>query len=278
MFMGLSHALRSLQALSVGDAYGENELKIVPAGFGPGRPWTDDTAMAISVVRMLAEEGKIDQDKLALYFADRYHADPNRGYGRGTANLLYAIRLKPTEWRDLSTNWWGEKMGSKGNGSLMRVPPLGAFYSKLDANLVEQARLSAEVTHMHPEAIDAAIAGAVAAHLATHADWSWSKLLSHVPPGAVYQTIEKVSRMPNASHIEIAALVGCGKGVTALDTTAYCLWSAARALQGKDFAKSMEQITSVGGDTDTNCAIVAGIIGNVVPPPDDWIAATEKYN
>ena len=241
-----------------------------------GWPWTDDTAMAKSVVRVLDECGHIDQDKLAIYFADRFHADPNRGYGRGTSKLLYAIQLKPAEWRDLSTNWWGVGIGSKGNGSLMRVPPLGAFYRTLDDNLVTQARLSAEVTHMHVEAIDAAIAGAVAANLATHADWSWSKILSFVPSGAISQSIETVSRMPNATHEDVAYKVGCGKEVTALDTTAYCLWSAHRALQTKDFAASMQQIASVGGDTDTNCAIVAGIIGNVVPPPDDWIERTER--
>src|SRR4051812_26733515 len=127
--MGLLHALKSLRALSVGDAYGENEIKILPGDIArKGWPWTDDTAMAISIVRCLVEDGKIDQDKLAKYFAELFRADPQRGYGRGTANLLYAI-FTDGKWKERSANWWGPGIGSHGNGSAMRVAPLGAFFS-----------------------------------------------------------------------------------------------------------------------------------------------------
>lgn len=277
LHMGLSHALRSLQALSVGDAYGENIMKILPACYEHNRPWTDDTAMAITVVRMLAEEGKIDQGKLAVYFAERYHADPNRGYGRGTANLLYAIRLKPEEWLDLATNWWGPGVGSHGNGAAMRVAPLGAFYSNLH-DVAEQARLQAQVTHNHPEAIAGAVAVAVAASIATHSHFTWAKVMEFTPDSAVRAKLDEVSRISTSNHENIARNFGNGSQVSALDTVPFCLWAAKDALLFSNFGNAMKQIESVGGDTDTNCAIVAGIIGNVVPPPDDWIAATEKYN
>ena len=45
--------------------------------------WTDDTAMAISIVEVLRDHGAIDAEVLAQRFARRYIADPARGYGRG---------------------------------------------------------------------------------------------------------------------------------------------------------------------------------------------------
>jgi ADP-ribosylglycohydrolase len=276
--MSIVHAIKSLLALSVGDAFGENELRIVlPRDGGPQRYfWTDDTAMAISIVRCLAEDGRILQDKLAGYFAERYHADPQRGYGRGTASMLDAI-YQTGEWRQLSANWWGEGIGSFGNGAAMRVAPLGAFYTDIDT-VVQEARYSAQVTHDHPEAIAGAIGVAVAALLATHSTWSWDAIIGAIPPSVVRDRTVHVSQMGRESHLTVAGAVGKGSEVSAMDTVPYCLWAAHRALVVNDFAESMQQITSVGGDTDTNCAIVAGIIGNRVTIPQDWIDRTEKFN
>ena len=50
--------------------------------------WTDDTAMAISIVELLERDGTIDPDVLAHAFARRFEQDPNRGYGAGAHNLF----------------------------------------------------------------------------------------------------------------------------------------------------------------------------------------------
>src|SRR4051794_34124090 len=90
----MQRAHRSLEGLSVGDAFGERfftsphtvgrliELRAVPAG-----PWqfTDDTVMAMSVVDVLSEKRGLDRDLLADLFGARYRLDPARGYG-GTAH------------------------------------------------------------------------------------------------------------------------------------------------------------------------------------------------
>lgn len=76
----------------------------------------------------------------------------------------------------------------------------------------------------------------------------------------------------------VAGAVGNGSEVSAADTVPFCLWAAHQALVRNDFAISMSQIVEVGGDTDTNCAIVAGIIGNRVTVPQEWLDRTEKFN
>src|SRR5438067_515488 len=91
----------SLEGLSLGDAFGERFFRPSAFGHGPVGPrtlpsgpwyWTDDTAMALSIVATLDRFGGIDQDFLAQEFAHRYRQDPARGYGGGAHELLQALR------------------------------------------------------------------------------------------------------------------------------------------------------------------------------------------
>ena len=86
-------AQRSLLGLAVGDAFGETMFgephesakRAAKRLISTRRQWrwTDDTAMALSIVEVLARFGTIDQDALADAFVWRWSADPNRGYGQG---------------------------------------------------------------------------------------------------------------------------------------------------------------------------------------------------
>ena len=84
----LARARCSLAGLSVGDAFGEcffvfpaTVAELVAARALPDPPWTytDDTQMALSLVATLAQDGTLDQDRLALRFAAQF--DPERSYG-----------------------------------------------------------------------------------------------------------------------------------------------------------------------------------------------------
>jgi ADP-ribosylglycohydrolase/Uma2 family endonuclease len=164
-------ARESLLGLSVGDALGArwegtafNPLRLAedPAvGEAPIR-WTDDTQMAVSIVDELLEHGTIDCDRLATAFARRY--EPWRGYGRGMHSLLPMLR-DGGDWRVHTTRLFPG--GSYGNGSAMRVAPLGVFFHDRPLEqVVAEAERSAEVTHAHPEARAGAAAVAVASWLA----------------------------------------------------------------------------------------------------------------
>lgn len=90
-------ALASLRGLSVGDALGSQFF--VPVNYPllkrrelpPGSwQWTDDTEMACSVLAVLVEHERIDQDALAHSFA--HHHDFDRGYGPAVNRLLRLVR------------------------------------------------------------------------------------------------------------------------------------------------------------------------------------------
>jgi ADP-ribosylglycohydrolase len=281
----------SLEGLSVGDTFGERFFglpedalrRIAQRELCPP-PWTytDDTEMALSIVEVLRECGEIDQDLLAQRFARRMQF--GRGYGQGTYAILCALK-EGGDWRALTQAGF-RGMGSFGNGAAMRVAPLGAFFAEASVETVcEQARLSAEVTHCHPEGIAGGIAVAVATALAwrRRADEgplgpTWIKEIRNaMPRGYTRDAIDDALGVSaEATIIDAAKVLGNGSGVTAPDTVPLCLWIAAR--NSGDFATSLWDTVSALGDRDTTCAIVGGILAvktGIHGIPTEWRQARE---
>lgn len=287
--------MRSLDGLSVGDAFGECFFSIslddhTLAHYLSTRTlpnwkwcWTDDTAMALSVVELLLSEGTIRQDELAAKFAARYSEDHRRGYG-GTAHGILRAIAAGEHWRPVSLRAFNGA-GSMGNGGAMRVAPLGAHFAHDIPLLIEQARLSAEVTHAHAEGQAGAIAVALAAAYVARIgagpqdDFSWGFfefLIKHVPDGETRAGIIQASELPVDYSPETAASVlGNGSRLTAPDTVPFCLWCAARSPH--QFEEALWTTVSCGGDMDTNCAIVGGVVASNphVQIPADWLRIRE---
>jgi ADP-ribosylglycohydrolase len=266
----LLRAAVSLEGLSVGDAFGErcftgDAERLIADRILPRPPWhfTDDTQMALSVYSILRQHGEINQDALASNFSEHY--DEDRGYGDAMNRLVPMIYLTGI-WRMMTPRLFGSE-GSYGNGAAMRVVPLGAYFADDLDTVVEQARLSAEVTHAHPEGIAGAIAVAVAAALAwqgrdtkprDHTQFL-SSVLPFVPSGLVADGIRQAHELPEESTVkEAARTLGSGDNATAQDTVPFALWCAAQHLD--DYTVALWLTASGAGDVDTNCAIVGGIV------------------
>ncbi|MFF8594925.1 ADP-ribosylglycohydrolase family protein [Streptomyces sp. NPDC015220] len=282
----LERALASARGLAVGDALGSQFF--VPANrpllrnreLPPGRwQWTDDTEMACSVVAVLAAHHRIDQDALAQSFA-RHH-DFDRGYGPAVNRLLRLVR-EGGDWRVLSAALFNGQ-GSWGNGAAMRIAPLGAWYADDPEQATHQAEISAYPTHQHREAVVGAMAVAAAAALAAAPGGppSPGALLDGVialVPGrsAVGAGLRRARDMLDyGDAVTVAAVLGCGRRTTAHDTVPFALWSAARRLG--DFEEAFWTTAQVGGDVDTTCAIVGGVLasGRAGSPPVEWARRTE---
>ncbi|MEV4355210.1 ADP-ribosylglycohydrolase family protein [Nonomuraea sp. NPDC049625] len=263
----LARATASLLGLALGDAFGSQFF--VPANHhalssrllppGPWQ-WTDDTEMACSVYRVLADHGAIDQDKLAASFAHRHNFD--RGYGPATNRMLRLVR-EGGDWRTLSAELFDGK-GSWGNGAAMRVAPLGGWFADDLPQVVRQAVLSAQVTHTHPEAVAGAIAVAVATAVTVNEPGLppgrfLDRVREHVPASMVHDGIAEARQLLTISDPVLAArMLGNGRQVSAHDTVPFTLWVAAR--ERHDFEAAMWTTAAAGGDVDTTCAIVGGIV------------------
>jgi ADP-ribosylglycohydrolase len=285
-------AYQSLEGLSCGDAFGERffirpdvALPLIAQRFVPAPPWifTDDTMMAISIVEILDEHKEIHQDSLARSFATNY--DSTRGYGPAMHNLLAEVRRRPSAWRkEAQALFNGE--GSFGNGSAMRVAPLGAYFADDPEMIPEQAALSAETTHCHSEAK----AGAIAVALASAGAWRFRQsgrlpssteflewVAQRTPVSAVRKGIEKAALLPQGTSIEAAvAALGNGKIVSCPDTVPFALWCAAHYLDS--YEQALWSTVAGLGDRDTTCAIVGGIVvmyAGVESIPKEWLISRD---
>ncbi|RFU40838.1 ADP-ribosylglycohydrolase family protein [Actinomadura logoneensis] len=280
----LLRARGSLLGLALGDALGSqffvpSNRPHLDARSLPPSPWqwTDDTEMACSVYLVLAVHGGVEQDALAASFAERHDFD--RGYGPATNRMLRLVR-EGGDWRELAAGPF-DGSGSWGNGAAMRVAPLGAYFADDPAEAARQAALSATVTHTHPEAVAGAVAVAVAAALAASGPRRPGPfidgVLEFVPAGTVRDGLQEARRLLTLSDAEtVARVLGNGRAVAAHDTVPFAVWAAARNLG--DFERAFWTTASAGGDVDTTCAIVGGIVASGMEPgrlPEAWRAAVE---
>ena len=114
--------------------------------FHPRCSFTDDTVLTVAVADCLLQ-GAPYVDAFHAYFR-RY---PNSGFGGMFYQWAAEARRDP--------------YNSFGNGSAMRVSPVGHAFESLDQVLAE-AKRTAEVTHSHPEGVRGAQATAAAVFLA----------------------------------------------------------------------------------------------------------------
>jgi len=284
-------ACEALVGLSVGDALGApfegealdverlNTSRLEPDGIAH---WTDDTQMALSVVECLLVSGAVDQDRLAAAFGSRYESW--RGYGPGMHAILPQLH-EGKDWRRLKDKLF--LGGSFGNGSAMRVAPLGAYFHNAPVDsVVLQAERSAEVTHAHPEALAGAAAIALAAWLAARSrgrsappsDELFAVVQSPLDPSLrVVRRIDLARAFTSDVGLEEAvARLGNGSKVTCADTVPLALWIAFCHLD--DFPTAIRHAVAAGGDTDTLAAMVGGIVCARVgldAIPHEWRRAVE---
>lgn len=280
----LDRMARSLDGLSCGDAFGQQHFRPKPwlrerLPAGPW-PWTDDTEMACVLAAHLRRHGEVRQDDLAAEFARRH--DRDRGYGPAMVLDLMPRLAAGEHWSSAAAALF-EGKGSFGNGAAMRVAPLGAFFAGDPGRAAEQATLSAEVTHAHPEAVAGAVAVALAVGLLRDPAVKGprtlvERLAARLPDSQVRGALELArdeftARTPT---LEVAARLGNGERVTAMDTVPLCLWTAA-AHRG-DYEEAVRAVVSAGGDLDTTAAIVGGVVaaqdGAEVPPA--WLERRER--
>ncbi len=282
MTVSIEKALLSLEGLSVGDAFGELFFSLPDSVFetrklpsGPW-PWTDDTHMALSVVEVLKNHGRIDQDVLARAFARRFMEQPYRGYAGGARLLLSRIHAGE-DWREAAPALFGG--GSYGNGSAMRIAPVGGYFAGDPARAASEARLAAVITHTHPEAQAGAMAVAAAAAVAGSAHCPSGndfigEVLAFVPESLTRKSIEMSLEIPREGLKEAIRKLGTGRRVSAQDTVPFCIWNAAHTLH--DFEEALWRTAAGRGDCDTTCAIVGGIVALSAPEiPPLWVRCRE---
>ncbi len=133
---------------------------------------------------------------------------------------------------------------SFGNGSAMRVSPVGFAFTSLEETLQEAER-SAVVTHNHPEGIKGAQAVAAAIYLAREGE-SKDKIREHIERNFGYnlrQTLDEIR--PYYAFDETC------QGTVPQSIIAF--------LESENYEDAIRKAISIGGDSDTIACITGGI-------------------
>lgn len=202
--------------------------------FIKGSDITDDTIMTIAVARALIQwkqEGGDLHEAMRFHMRDlgRKYPYPLGAYGGSFASWLRSNSPIPYY--------------SCGNGSAMRASPCGLIAASLEEAL-ELAKISAEVTHDHPEGIKGAQATAAAVYLAKTRH-TMDEIRSYI-----HENFYPMDRTCDEIRPTYRFEPTCQKSVPE---------SIIAFLESGSYEDAIRKVISLGGDADTMAAITGGI-------------------
>ena len=258
-------ALGALLGAFVGDAVGmpyegqagdgvPERLEMID-GRAPAGSYTDDTQMMIALAESLLRCGGIEEQDLAATF--RAHFDPGRGYGSGTRTVMAlwdrGVAVSVAAGRIF------DGQGSSGNGAAMRVAPVGVRFFADQARVVSEARLSALVTHAHPQGADGAVVQAVAVAAAMGRRDPLAAALTAASTTPMRRRLRGLAAM-TASGLDPRELGGPDWAV-AYSATASVPVAVVVGCRARSFDEAVTVAVRCGGDTDTVAAMAGAIAG-----------------
>ena len=201
--------------------------------FHPHCRYTDDSVLTIATFDALSicQGDYSNLSKVAverfLFYGRRYR---NAGFGHGFYMWLMDEEQKPY-------NSWG-------NGSAMRVSPVGWAFDTLEETL-EAAKQSAEITHNHPEGIKGAQATAACIYLARTGK-SKEYIKEYVETTFGYNLSRTCDEIRPVYQFD-----GSCQGTVPESIIAF--------LESTDYEHAIRLTVSLGGDSDTMGAITGAI-------------------
>lgn len=210
----------------IGSVFERRNIKSTDfALFNPGSTFTDDTVLMVAVADSILH-GK-DYAATLKEYGRRY---PDAGYGGGFIRWLFAENSEPYY--------------SYGNGSAMRVSPVGFAYSTLEQALAEAER-SAAVTHNHPEGIKGARAVAAAVFLARQGSGK-DEIKGYLSAQTGYNLAQTLNQIRPHYHFDVSCQGSVPQAIIAF-------------LESEDYEDAVRKAISIGGDSDTIACITGGI-------------------
>jgi len=245
--------------------------------------YTDDTHMMIGVAESLIESKGFDGEHMTGRFMENYSREPFRGYGPGPPRVFRMIKSGEA-WDKAAEKLYGG--GSFGNGSAMRIAPVGVFYYDDLARLKEIAYKSSQITHAHELGKEGAALQAYAIALATQADPSLAlqgneflrKLTDFVKHEVYRQKLKSVKELLGEKD-RSKVVAGLGHGIEAFNSVPTAIYSFLS--HPNSFEEAVIYAISLGGDTDTIGAMTGAISGahlGIEAIPSKWQEKLENRN
>ena len=210
----------------IGSIYEGNNIKTKEFPlFISGCRFTDDSVLTVAAADVLLNGGSYTER-----FKDYCRRYKDAGYGMNFYNWALSSQTEPY-------NSWG-------NGSAMRVSPIGFALDDLDS-VLREAKRSAEVTHSHPEGIKGAQATATAIFLA-RSEKDKKRIKSYIESTLGYNLNFSLDQIRPNYQFDVSSQGSVPEAIVAF-------------LESTDFEDAIRNAISIGGDSDTIACIAGGI-------------------
>jgi ADP-ribosylglycohydrolase len=193
--------------------------------FDPRCRFTDDTVLTIATAYAILTGASYE-----AAYRDFGRQHPHAGYGGSFYDWLVAEEPRP--------------YGSWGNGSAMRVTPIGLAFGNVD-DVLREAECSAAVTHDHVEGIKGAQATALAVFMARSGS-SKDQIREDLERRFGYDLHRTVDQIRPDYQWDVSCQRSVPEAIVAF-------------LDSSDVEDAIRLAISLGGDADTQAAIAGGI-------------------
>ena len=217
---------------------------------------TDDTAMARTLMRSLAERGGLDTEDLLRRHVEWIDSDPPdvwsltgrvlRRAARGEDAVAVAREVLEQRGPEVSA----------GNGSVMYCAPLGVAYAHRPGLLLELAPTLSALTHHDDRCRTAVLAVTLAVAALVRGEPAEAAAASALGATADRAGGEELEFLVEA--------VGLSRPIDGPDQ-GFCLFTAAVAFQALlrdgDAEAELRRVVGLGGDTESNAAVAGALLG-----------------
>ena len=214
--------------------------------FTPWNNFTDDSIMTLAVAKWLMEDKTHSQYHLVKCMQELGKKYPDAGYGGHFGWWLTQDNPQPY-------NSWG-------NGSGMRVSPVGLYAKTLDEALA-LAAVTASVSHNHPEGVKGAQVIAASVFLCKEGKTK-QEIKEYVEETFGYDLNRTIAEIRPYYDFDVSCQGSVPEAIIAF-------------LEGNSFEEVIRLSISIGGDSDTIACMAGAIAACMYPIPEDMV---EKCN
>ncbi|RBP44958.1 ADP-ribosylglycohydrolase family protein [Garciella nitratireducens] len=203
--------------------------------FHPSCRFTDDTVLTIAIADAILSQEETDKENND----SKIYAQKLKQYGKKYPLAGYGGKFK--QWLNSDSF---EPYYSFGNGSAMRVSPIGFAFDHLD-KVLEESKKSAEVTHNHPEGIKGAQAVASAIFLARMGK-NKEEIKQFIQEKFKYSLEKSLEEIRPSYTFDASCQGSVPQAILAF-------------LESNSYEDTIRKAISIGGDSDTIACIAGGI-------------------
>jgi len=241
----------------IGSVYERQPIKTLEFPlFSNYSTFTDDTVLTIATAFSILHS--IDYATSYRKFGKKY---PDAGYGMSFYKWIYSSEGPYNSW---------------GNGSAMRVSPVGYAYNSI-RDVLSEAEKCASVTHNHPEGIKGAQATALSIFLSVKGE-SKKSINKEISERFGYNLDRKLDEIRPEYSFDVSCQGSVPESIVAF-------------LESENVEDSIRKGISLGGDSDTMACIAGGIsqaFYNKIPEeiltsvrkrlPDEFLEIIDEFN